>query len=140
MKITNEIGKAVKSLNDSIAEHKQTSRVALEEVVQEEYNEAVNEATDSLNTLLAKIAVEKAAQTALMARTKADGLEQIQTDIIDADDTGLIAIANAFVQADEDLDSALEDSQSTKVSRWDARIALEGDYGTDFLSGWNSVG
>ena len=140
MKITNEIGKAVKSLNDEIASYKSSERDALSKVVTEKFDGNVADKVARHDVLFAKIEQTQNEQIQTLNSLKDETIAQMQAEIVDADDTGLIAVANAFVQADEDLDSALEDSQATKVARWEARIALEGNYGDDFLPGWNSYG
>ena len=140
MKITNEIGKAVKSLNDEIASYKSSERDALSKVVTEKFDGNVADKVARHDVLFAKIEQTQNEQIQTLNSLKDEAIVQMQAEIVDVDDTGLIAVANAFVQADEDLDSALEDSQSTKVERWETRIALEGNFGDDFLPGWNSYG
>lgn len=138
MKITNEIGKAVKSLNDEIKAYKLSERNALAQEVADEFNENDKDRTEKYDALYAKIESEQNEQIQTLDRMKKRAIAKMQGDIVDDADTGLIAVANAFVQADADLDSALEDSQAAKVSRWETRIAFEGNYGDDFLPGWNS--
>ena len=138
MKITNEIGKAVKSLNDEIKAYKLSERNALAQVVADEFNENDKDRTEKYDALYAKIESEQNEQIQTLVEMKTRAIAKMQGDIVDDADTGLIAVANAFVQADADLDSALEDSQAAKVSRWETRIAFEGNYGDDFLPGWNS--
>lgn len=138
MKITNEIGKAVKSLNDEIKAYKLSERDALAQEVADEFNENDKDRTARYDALYAKIESEQEAQIQTLTSLKNEAIATMQAEIVDADGTGLIAVANAFVQADADLDSALEDSQAAKVSRWETRIAFEGNYGDDFLPGWNS--
>lgn len=137
MKITNEIGQAVKSLNDEIASYKSSEREALSKVVAEKFDENEADKDARYEALYAKIESEQNEQVQTLEALKNEAIVTMQAQIVDADDTGLIAIANAFVQADEDLDSALEDSQAAKVERWETRIALEGNFGS-FDTGWNS--
>lgn len=137
MKITNEIGKAVKSLNDEIKAYKLSERNALAQEVADEFNENDKDRTEKYDALYAKIESEQNEQIQTLDEMKKRAIAKMQGDIVDDADTGLIAIANAFVQADEDLDEVLKTSQAEKVSRWEERIALEGNFG-DFDGGWNS--
>lgn len=137
MKITNEIGKAVKSLNDEIKAYKLSERNALAQVVADEFNENDKDRTEKYDALYAKIESEQNEQIQTLVEMKTRAIAKMQGDIVDDADTGLIAIANAFVQADSDLDAVLIASQAEKIARWDARIALEGNF-ADFDGGWNS--
>ncbi len=139
MIILKEIGASVKALNATIKAEKQADRDALTALVNEKVSENDDSAVAQYQAFINKVSADKSAHSVEMVDFAQQAKENLQSIIVDDADNGLIAIASAFVQADEDLDSALEDSQSAKVARWDERIALEGDYGTGFLVGWNSV-
>lgn len=138
MKITNEIGKAVKSLNDEIKAYKLSERNALAQEVADEFNENDKDRTEKYDALYAKIESEQNEQIQTLDEMKKRAIAKMQGDIVDDADTGLIAIANAFVAADSNLDEVLKTSQAEKVARWEERIALEGDYETGFKAGWDS--
>jgi hypothetical protein len=138
MKITNEIGKAVKSLNDQISAHKNDKLDQLEEVAISQYIQSANEVADLEKTLVSKMNLREKDQMNELYQLKTNGIAQMQSEIVDAEGTGLVAIANAFVANDANLDAALNTSFSEKQDRWLARWTHEGNYTDDFLPGWDS--
>lgn len=138
MKITNEIGKAVKSLNDQISTRKNEKLDQLEEVAISQYIQSVDEVDSKQVALVDKMKLREKDQMNELYQLKTNGVAQMQSEIVDAEGTGLVAIANAFVANDASLDAALNASFSEKQSRWFARWTHEGNYTDDFLPGWDS--
>jgi len=135
--ILKEIGTSVRELNDTITAEKQADRDALTALIGEKVSENDDSAVAQYQAFINKITADESAHGAEMVDFIVQAKANLHSVIVDDADTGLIAIANAFVAADEELDSALETSQVAKVSRWETRIALEGNY-ESFLGGWDS--